>query len=159
MVNIYILKLEGGKYYVGKTNNISTRIEDHFSHRGSKWTMKYKPISVLSVKEGCDDYDEDKITQQCMDEYGVNNVRGGTYTTIVLSENDLKSIEKRKKGTNDLCYKCGKKGHFVNTCPIKAKKDHCNRCGRNNHPTSNCYAKTTLKGDIIGKKSDTCIII
>jgi len=32
---IYILKLEKGKYYVGKSNKLNKRLEDHFDSYGS----------------------------------------------------------------------------------------------------------------------------
>ena len=46
MVNIYVLKLKSGKYYVGKTNNVNVRLNDHIRSKGSTWTKKYKPIIV-----------------------------------------------------------------------------------------------------------------
>ena len=49
MCFIYVLKLEGGKYYVGKTNNPNIRVNNHFNSNGSVWTKKYKPLSVLEV--------------------------------------------------------------------------------------------------------------
>ena len=66
MVYIYILQLEEGKYYVGKTNNPQFRLEEHFNSNGSAWTKLYKPITLLELKPNCDDYDEDKITRQYM---------------------------------------------------------------------------------------------
>lgn len=39
MVYIYILQLEKGKYYVGKTNNPKFRINNHFDSNGSVWTQ------------------------------------------------------------------------------------------------------------------------
>lgn len=47
MVFIYILQLEQGKYYVGKTTNYAFRFERHFSSGGSAWTKKYKPIKRI----------------------------------------------------------------------------------------------------------------
>ena len=41
MVTIYVLKLQGNKYYVGKTINPTYRLDDHFSEGGSAWTKKY----------------------------------------------------------------------------------------------------------------------
>lgn len=35
MVFIYVLKLQNGKYYVGKTSNSYFRIESHFNSGGS----------------------------------------------------------------------------------------------------------------------------
>ena len=63
MVFIYTLKLIQGKYYVGKTNNPSFRLDNHFNSNGSAWTMKYKPIELLDLIPNCDKYDEDKYTQ------------------------------------------------------------------------------------------------
>ena len=34
---IYVLKLIGNKYYVGKTNNPNFRLEQHFNSSGSSW--------------------------------------------------------------------------------------------------------------------------
>ena len=65
MVYIYVLGLERGKYYIGKTTNPSFRLNTHFnSYGGSEWTKIYKPIKVLELKPNCDDYDENKITIQ-----------------------------------------------------------------------------------------------
>ena len=52
MVAIYCLRLEENKYYVGKTNHIEFRLENHI---GSEWTKKYKPISVENIWPNCDD--------------------------------------------------------------------------------------------------------
>ena len=38
MVFIYALKLEKGKYYIGKTNNPKFRLESHFNSNVSEWT-------------------------------------------------------------------------------------------------------------------------
>ena len=76
MVYIYILKLQENKYYVGKTNNPSFRIENHLNGDGSSWTTIYKPLKLVEMIPNCDDYDEDKYTQKYMDKYGIDNVRG-----------------------------------------------------------------------------------
>jgi len=74
MVFIYALKLEQGKYYIGKTNSPGFRIDQHFQSGGSTWTRKYNPISVLEIINNCDDYDEDKYTRIYMDKYGIEFV-------------------------------------------------------------------------------------
>jgi len=116
MVYIYVLKLQENKYYVGKTNNPSFRIENHLSGDGSSWTTIYKPLKLVELVPNCDDYDEDKYTQKYMDKYGVNNVRGGSFVSIELSKEEKSIIEKKTNGSNDKCFKCGMKGHFVNKC-------------------------------------------
>ena len=41
---IYVLKLEQGKYYIGKTNNIKRRYMEHLQGSGASCTAKYKPL-------------------------------------------------------------------------------------------------------------------
>ena len=89
MVFIYILKLENGKYYVGKTNNPEYRLNNHFNENGSAWTKKHKPIKILKLIPNCDNYDEDKITRQYMDKYGINNVRGGSFVSVKLDKSTV----------------------------------------------------------------------
>ena len=57
MVFIYILKLELNKYYIGKSANPISRIEDHYVSNGSSWTNKYKPINIIDILNNCDDFD------------------------------------------------------------------------------------------------------
>ncbi len=116
MVYIYILQLEKGKYYVGKTNNPTIRINNHFDFKGSEWTKIYKPIKILDIIPNCDDYDEDKITKQYMDKYGINNVRGGSFVSIKLKKSIIETLQQMNKGTNNKCFSCGKYGHFANNC-------------------------------------------
>ena len=116
MVYIYIMELTSGKYYVGKTNNPKFRLENHFNSNGSEWTKKYKPIKVLDLIPNCDDYDEDKITKQYMDDYGINNVRGGSFVSVNLNKATISLLSQMNRGTNNKCFKCGCEGHFAKDC-------------------------------------------
>ena len=119
MVCIYILKLKDGKYYVGKTNYPSFRIEKHFNSGGSSWTTKYNPVSVEEVIPNCDDYDEDKYTKKYMAKYGIENVRGGSYVQVELSEFHKEALKMEIWGATDRCIQCGRHGHFVKDCYAK----------------------------------------
>jgi hypothetical protein len=121
MVFIYVLKLAEDKYYIGKTNNLSFRLENHFNSNGSAWTKKYKPIKVIELLPDCDDYDEDKYTKKYMAKYGIENVRGGSYVQTELSEFHIEALKMEIRAANDLCTQCGSEEHFAKDC----KKDEC----------------------------------
>jgi cellular nucleic acid-binding protein len=129
MVYIYALKLEQNKYYIGKTNIPHFRIENHFNSNGSEWTKMYKPLSILEIKPNCDDYDEDKITRQYMDKYGIDNVRGGSFVSIMLNKPTIDILQQMSNGTNNKCFTCGGNGHFSKDCikqstPIRDANNH-----------------------------------
>ena len=117
MVYIYILCLENGKYYVGRTNNIDIRIDKHFNSNGSYWTMKYKPISIEHIYANRTVYDEDKYTIEMMAKHGIDNVRGGSFTKIILPENEKQLITKMINNASDKCFNCGDDNHFTTKCP------------------------------------------
>ena len=124
MVFIYILLLELNKYYIGKMNNPDIRLDYHFNLDGSEWTKIYKPIKVYEVISNCDSYDEDKYTLKYMEKEGINNVRGGSFSQIELSEEQIKLINQMIKGATDKCYNCGESGHFIKDCIESKVQDY-----------------------------------
>jgi cellular nucleic acid-binding protein len=125
--NIYILRLQGQKFYVGKSDNIMLRYQQHMNGGGSAWTKKYKPISLEKTIENVSPFEEDKVTKEYMSKYGIENVRGGSYTAIELSEEDEDTLRRELRSANDCCLKCGKPGHFANQC--KKKTSFTGTCG------------------------------
>lgn len=116
MVFIYVLLLSGGRYYVGKTENPNFRLDQHFDHKGSAWTKKYKPIKVVELIKDCDSYDEDKYTLKYMEKYGINHVRGGSFCEMVIDEDNKNTIKRMIVGSTDKCFRCHRKGHYANKC-------------------------------------------
>jgi len=116
MVTIYVLLCEEKKYYVGKTTNIQVRIEDHRTGNGSFWTKKYKPLNIVETIPDCDGFDEDKYVLKYMAKHGIDNVRGGSFSQIELSEEQRNQIDRMISGAEDRCFRCGQSGHFVRNC-------------------------------------------
>lgn len=172
MVYIYILKCECGKYYVGKSVNPLKRINEHMALYGSEWTRKYKPIEILKILPNCDDDDEDKYTIRYMKEYGIDNVRGGTFVRMELTKAEKEVLIEMIRGYTDACFRCGRTDHFVKNCPYdtenscscgilsqfmnkivtyftKQPASVCYRCGRKEHYSSTCYAHSHIDGRIL----------
>ncbi len=164
--SLYVLSLENGKYYVGTSDNIETRILDHFSNDGSEWTKKYQPLKVIETIKNCDRFDEDKYTKIYMQKYGIENVRGGSYCQIKLSRAQYEILEKELNTASNACFKCGETGHYANRCRTKIiessseseSNDSCFRCGRAGHYANRCYAKKDIDGNDIESSSESEII-
>ena len=117
--NIYVLKLQGGKYYVGKSQDVIGRYQQHMNGEGSSWTKKYKPISLLKCESGVSPFEEDKVVKEYMNTYGIDNVRGGSYSQLTLDNVQLEALTRELRGGTDACNQCGQKGHFIRDCPSK----------------------------------------
>ena len=116
MSSIYILKLEGGKYYIGKSGNVERRFHDHMSGNGSVWTRLHHPIELEKVISNTSAFDEDRYVKEYMSIHGVDNVRGGSYTTVDLSDEQKAFLTREIWGAQDLCARCGEAGHFIRHC-------------------------------------------
>jgi len=101
MTVIYVLQLEAKKIYVGRINKDSVYPdypEDHFNNDGNFWTKKYKPLYILEY------YDHvviDNVVLKYMKIYGIDNVRGGSYNSMLI---DNKKVEIRNKLYNKYKY-------------------------------------------------------
>jgi len=120
MEQLYVIQCEKGKYYVGKTADVMRRFEEHKSGKGSAWTSKYKPVRLMECRAISSPHDENNTTEDLMKKYGIENVRGGIYTQLVLPEDHANVLKLKFRGTDDTCYKCNLAGHFANRCPNDA---------------------------------------
>lgn len=114
--SIYALECQHQKYYIGRSTEPSRRILQHFQDQGSGWTRLHPPIRVLTVYENCTRFDEDKYTKEYMDKFGIENVRGGSYCQVELSDDQYQSLIRELRNASDKCTRCGRSGHFVRDC-------------------------------------------
>jgi hypothetical protein len=113
--NIYILKLENDKIYIGFSMQPKNRILQHFNKNGSEWTKENKPLSILRIENG-DLFDEEKYTLEMMSIYGIDNVRGGSYSNIILNDAEKDKANKQILHLHNKCFKCGSKNHYATEC-------------------------------------------
>lgn len=124
-MSIYILKLENNKYYVGKTLNFEQRYKDHLNGTGCAWTQINKPIDNIQKIPCKDKFHEMEETLLMMIKHGIHNVRGGPWTSVHLSVEQIKTINDIICTIEEKCFICHVAGHYANICPHKKsfKKD------------------------------------
>lgn len=90
-INIYLLELEGQKYYLTYSiaKNSQEVLEKHLDSSNTiKWTSKYKALSVLkSFKGTMDDLRDYSIW--CLNNFGVSKIRG-----TFIDQNGIKGCSK-----------------------------------------------------------------
>jgi predicted GIY-YIG superfamily endonuclease len=137
MEYLYTLQLQDGKYYVGKSSDPDGRYLQHKHGNGATWTKKYKPIKLLDTKPLTGEHDETNLTKDLMKKYGIENVRGGSYTMVELDAATKSVLEREIRGNTDKCFKCGDSGHFAKGCSKKSEKT-CYKCGDSGHYSNEC---------------------
>jgi predicted GIY-YIG superfamily endonuclease len=81
---LYVIELQGGKIYIGKTRSFNHRMDQHVAGEGAAWCSRYGPqVSCSVLMEALDvTHDETKRTLEYMIEHGINNVRGAEYCQL-----------------------------------------------------------------------------
>ena len=127
---IYVLECADGCYYVGKTRRaICVRVEEHVSSsrssrssrsssrsRGCAWTRLHPPLRVVRVVENAAPLDEDRVTKETMWDFGVDRVRGGSYTAVELPSHQALALRDEMCTADDRCLRCQRRGHFARDC-------------------------------------------
>ena len=68
------------------------------------------------------------MTLKYMKRYGIDNVRGESYSRLKLTETEKKEIEKHIRNEYNLCFVCGEASHFSNSCECHlSTKNLCTR--------------------------------
>lgn len=117
---VYVLELQQGKFYIGKTNNIQSRLQDHDNGLfGSAWTKIYRPKKLLETIQDSG-FAELTMTLKYMQTYGIDNVRGADYCNVILTKEQKKEINGHICAEEGRCYSCGG-DHYVSECPEKDK--------------------------------------
>ena len=110
---VYVLALKDGFYYIGRFN-----ISQIKNGGGSSWTKLHPPVSVVETiyrdAEYDEEFDEDEIVYKYMKKYGVDKVRGGTYSSTLLSDYSIKILNE-KLNKNEYIYKANENSVVTKT--------------------------------------------
>jgi len=79
---IYVLQLIEDRYYIGRSQNVLHRIEQHFNGHGSVYTKKFKPLKVVEIVEETANDDERNKTIEYIKKYTWEKVRGYAWCKI-----------------------------------------------------------------------------
>lgn len=139
---IYVIQCASRKYYIGKTCDVIKRYLEHQaqspSHSAS-WTSLYRPEKLVECRPMKSEHDENNLTKDYMKIYGIQNVRGGSYTTVKLSEDIESLLERELIGNADKCYKCHLSGHFARDCkraPLFRKRENSKKSEKSESESS-----------------------
>lgn len=85
---LYALRLEGDRYYIGRTSDSIIRIEQHMQGKGAQWTKLHAPVGLIKCKpcKAANPQEADQMetlwTLEYMVRYGWRNVRGGYFCHV-----------------------------------------------------------------------------
>lgn len=165
-LSVYVLRLVRSKWYVGTSSDPNRRIQAHREGRASAWTKMHPPRSrecemILGPFESAIEARimEDAQVKRLMVLHGINRVRGGTYSGITLSPENIITLNLEIRHAYNACMRCGETGHYARSCTathsvdgeqLKPKQPvKCYRCGRASHSTRDCYAGTHRNGILL----------
>eukprot|EP01138_Halocafeteria_seosinensis_P013731 gb/GECG01014022.1/.p1 GENE.gb/GECG01014022.1/~~gb/GECG01014022.1/.p1 ORF type:complete len:160 (+),score=11.80 gb/GECG01014022.1/:1-480(+) len=130
---IYVLRLVEDKYYIGYSKDrqsMEKRLDKHFEGTASAWTHYYTPVAHEETLDG-DYFDEENMTLRYMAEHGIDNVRGGSFCTIFLSDFDRQRAKHTLRSIAQSCFYCGSNQHFAMECHVGTSPhpNPCKNCG------------------------------
>lgn len=113
-VGVYVLQWPDGNIYVGKSQDIDTRIQQHTREKGAR--PQELPTMTPAILNDLESWERNETLEQ-MRRHGVEKVRGWMYTSVNLSQDQIDSIDSQLAEKYDLCRVCGQMGHFASRCP------------------------------------------
>ncbi len=124
---VYVIECENNKYYVDIY--YSDRILQHGPEQEIikqniikyEKVLKYKPIKIIIFNYDAHNININQHVKTYMRQYGINNVRGGDYSDLELSDKIINKLNFELLGKNtgsnwDYCFHCMKAHNNNNDC-------------------------------------------
>ena len=101
VVHVYVLELEDGRFYVGRTQRTFQRFEQHVTGRGARWTRLHPVKDLHAFHPNMNEDDEDRITLRDDAHPRHRQGRGGSWARLTLSAKDRLEIERQLSSHRD----------------------------------------------------------
>lgn len=88
-MHIYILLLENDYYYIGESSNFIQSYQQHIDKRSCEWTKLHRTVTIAKVIQQTKEYTVDDCVIEYIKKYGIDKVRGGSFSDVVLSPKQL----------------------------------------------------------------------
>ena len=122
---VYVLRLIGGRFYVGSSHDIDARIASHRAGTGSAFTRAFGvECEEPPATRAMDDYEswERAETLWRARTHGFDFVRGWMWTTLRLTHAHRAEFKRQLAERFSACRSCGSLDHFIEQCDRRA--DH-----------------------------------
>lgn len=97
-LKIFVIECQNYKFFIDSSFNINQIYKKYFENPNMdiwcEWLQENKPLYVKSMLNIDNYFDEDSFVISQMAEFGINNVRGGSFISSKLSEADILTINK-----------------------------------------------------------------
>lgn len=91
--SFFFMELEHGKYYVGASKDPLKTLEEHREGMaGVAWTQIHRPVRLREVVAVARPSELDHYVRRCMLQWGVEHVRGGSWSDVRLRDKDRREI-------------------------------------------------------------------
>ena len=154
--NLYLLRLQDGRYYIGKSDISIQKLKKQIPRPNIEWTRRYLPLSIIDIRPLVRQFDEDFFVKECMKRYGIPFVRGGSYSDIMLSPNIIASLNLELKNQKDSPIIYSDDSDHENCIDYDEmdfvddrRHDRCPRCHKTGHTIDVCYSLYDINGNYI----------
>jgi hypothetical protein len=116
---VYVLRLTGGRFYVGSSRDIDARIASHRAGTGSAFTRAFGvEAEETPATRAMDDYEswERAETLWRARTHGFDLVRGWMWTTVRLTHAHRVEFRRQLAERFSACRSCGSLDHFIEQC-------------------------------------------